>query len=625
MLKVGQFRHIFEIIFAGASYLYHAKKKSAFMSPNALTGAVFYALPEAGRYVQNTVFRRCKWTMRPGSIFSTFLLSTALLLTGARQANCSESEDIRGLENLVHQSKWLLDAEGRLSAAEVWPGRSEGFISFSELPEKMPRGAALWAVINPKDIEIEPGDRYWYADPIYDHFQVFRYGGGSVQDSFAAGSLVAHRLLPHGDNFMALPFIAAGDTTEAYLFLFYNAGLRRLKVKEISLMSEAEEARVRAALHQSRMARDIYYYTFLGITFFLLVKFLIEWSVKRLPSLIFYCLYLATCGLYYLRILENSQFAFRPLFKHLGQGQHAVEVIIAFSSYSFYMAFVSQFLDLPRHMPRLARFLHWGAFLFVVAIPVMWLIDVFVATTLMKLIFLYVRIAFFLLSFYIIRLLWKKHWSYPMTKFIVVGTSFLVLGMVMTLLPEMFGGELRKDILGGAFGWYVNAAQTIHIPVYDFKFGVLIELVIFSTGLVNRESLLAQYFTVAEAALPADREPATTARYPFPINSDFMKTAVEQVEKNISDEDFRVEELAKAMNMSRESLYIRIKREANLDPTRFLRTTRLWNGRRMIEQTELSIAEVAYAVGFRHPYYFTRTFKDEFGILPSELRRNKSA
>jgi len=357
----------------------------------------------------------------------------------------------------------------------------------------------------------------------------------------------------------------------------------------------------------------------------LLFKFLIEWSVKRLPSLIFYSLYLATCGLYYLRILENSQFAFRPIFKHLGSGQHTVEVIIAFSSYSFYMAFVSQFLELPRHMPRLARFLHWGAFFFVVAIPLMWLVDEFVTTTVMKLIFLYVRIAFFILSFWIIGLLAAKHWSYPMTKFIVIGTSFLVLGMVMTLSPEIFGGELRKDILGGAFGWYLTAAGTALFPVYDFKFGVLVELVIFSTGLVYREGLLAQYFAVAEAELPADRETATTARYPFPINSDFIKTAVEQVEKNMADEEFRVEELAKAMNMSRESLYLHIKRETNLDPTKFLRTIRLWNGRRMIEQTDLSIAEVAYAVGFRHPYYFTRTFKDEFGILPSEVRRNKSS
>lgn len=593
-------------------------------SPNAQNGAGRFALPRAAYPLFTRVLRLTGHSGIETRISRLpFLLFFFLVLTNY-QAWSRDFEDAPDAENLVLHGRWRLDESGTQSLADVWPARADQFTAYAGIPQKIPRGAALWAVFRPEDISIKPEHSLWYAATICDYFQVFRLDKGHLPDSSAAGSMVKHGRLPFRDNFMAIPFIQPAGSTEVFLLKFQNVGLRRLEVKEVFLLTEKEESAVRAEFQFTRTAQDHYFFIFLGVTGFLFILFLLEWRVKRLHSLLFYCLYLVSCGLYYLRILENSQFEFRPLFKHLGQGQHPIEVVIAFCSYSFYMAFVSQFLELPRYLPRIARFLHWGAFFFAAAIPAMLLIEELGSPTIMKVVFLYVRIAFFLMSFFIIGLLWKKHRAYPMTKFIAIGTSFLVLGMVMTLSPEMFGGELRKDILGGAFGWYVNASGTIRVPVYDFKFGVLLEIVIFSTGLAYREELLAQSFAASRKADTEGLPGGGEMLFPFPMDSPFVKSTVDLVQKNLADENFRVEELAAAMSISRESLYLRIKRETGMDTTTFIRTIRLWEGRRMLERNDLSISEVAYAVGFRHPYYFSRKFKEEFGRLPSEVLRQKN-
>jgi len=56
-------------------------------------------------------------------------------------------------------------------------------------------------------------------------------------------------------------------------------------------------------------------------------------------------------------------------------------------------------------------------------------------------------------------------------------------------------------------------------------------------------------------------------------------------------------------------------------PAEFIRTIRLKRGRQLLEKSQLQIAEIAYEVGFNSPKRFTKNFRDEFGISPSEYLR----
>ena len=92
------------------------------------------------------------------------------------------------------------------------------------------------------------------------------------------------------------------------------------------------------------------------------------------------------------------------------------------------------------------------------------------------------------------------------------------------------------------------------------------------------------------------------------------------VEENISRSDLSVEELAREMGMSRVHLYKKISTLTGKSPIEFIRLLRLKRATQYLAESQLTIAEIAYKLGFNNPKYFSKYFKEEFGILPSEYQ-----
>ena len=105
-----------------------------------------------------------------------------------------------------------------------------------------------------------------------------------------------------------------------------------------------------------------------------------------------------------------------------------------------------------------------------------------------------------------------------------------------------------------------------------------------------------------------------------------LRNAVDYIEKNISNDRLSVEQLAREMAMSRVSLYKKILMLTGKSPLEFIRTVKLKRAAQLLASGQMTIAMVAFEVGFNSPTYFTRIFRDEFNLLPSEyiaeLRKN---
>lgn len=97
----------------------------------------------------------------------------------------------------------------------------------------------------------------------------------------------------------------------------------------------------------------------------------------------------------------------------------------------------------------------------------------------------------------------------------------------------------------------------------------------------------------------------------------FVKQALETVEKNIDNPDFSVEELSRSMYMSRVALYKKLFTLTGKTPIEFIRAIRLQRAAQLLEKSQMTVAEIAYEVGFNNPKYFAKYFKAEYGILPS--------
>jgi signal transduction histidine kinase/ligand-binding sensor domain-containing protein/DNA-binding response OmpR family regulator len=98
----------------------------------------------------------------------------------------------------------------------------------------------------------------------------------------------------------------------------------------------------------------------------------------------------------------------------------------------------------------------------------------------------------------------------------------------------------------------------------------------------------------------------------------FLKNAFDCIELNITKINFSVEELSKQLNLSRVSLYKKLLTLTGKTPVDCIRTVRLKRAVQLLQKSQLSIANVAYEVGFNNPTYFTKVFKEEYGVLPSE-------
>lgn len=99
----------------------------------------------------------------------------------------------------------------------------------------------------------------------------------------------------------------------------------------------------------------------------------------------------------------------------------------------------------------------------------------------------------------------------------------------------------------------------------------------------------------------------------------FLKQLHSIIQKNLSDSEFGVEDIGKQIGLSRVQLYRKVKAMTGSSVVDLLRKARLAKARRLLESRSMSVSEVAYDVGFSAPSYFTKCFKDEFGMLPGDV------
>ncbi|MDF2191264.1 hybrid sensor histidine kinase/response regulator transcription factor [Paraflavitalea sp. CAU 1676] len=90
------------------------------------------------------------------------------------------------------------------------------------------------------------------------------------------------------------------------------------------------------------------------------------------------------------------------------------------------------------------------------------------------------------------------------------------------------------------------------------------------------------------------------------------------LEQNINNPQLSVEGLSKQFGMSRSTLYTKLLQITGQTPVEYIRSFRLEKAAVLMEKSNMTIAEIAYHVGFTTPNYFARSFKHKFGILPSE-------
>lgn len=144
------------------------------------------------------------------------------------------------------------------------------------------------------------------------------------------------------------------------------------------------------------------------------------------------------------------------------------------------------------------------------------------------------------------------------------------------------------------------------------------ELVVVLRNLLrNRRLLQARYSQLALQPTPAELLPASDNDS---LEDQFLHRLRATLEPQLDHPDFSIEALCQQIGMSRTSLHLKMVALTGMSITRYVRSLRLNKAKELLINSDLNVSEVAYAVGFQDPKYFSRVFSEESGISPANFR-----
>lgn len=135
-------------------------------------------------------------------------------------------------------------------------------------------------------------------------------------------------------------------------------------------------------------------------------------------------------------------------------------------------------------------------------------------------------------------------------------------------------------------------------------------------------SVIANLIRNREALWEAfNKNPLVHANSIATTNTDmrFIERMQEIVHENFNNPEFKINDLAEMMNMSRASFYRKVKVVLNVSPNDYLRIERLKAAAQLLKDDQYNVSEVCYMVGFNSTSYFSKCFKKQFGLLPGQF------
>lgn len=394
-----------------------------------------------------------------------------------------------------------------------------------------------------------------------------------------------------------------------------------LKTPEM-VLDELREARADATIHA---VHYMLVFLLLGAVFSIL------YLTTRDRATGWYALYVWGFLLLYLR-----KYDLRPgvpsFFAHFREWALHVEIVLILVMFIAYTGFVRHFLDIAAKNPRLDRYLK----------TVMQVLAVFIAIELLVFALCGLKEGFQL--FTLIRIAGLG--AFGATVFMGIGKLrskyawFVLIGICLLLAPALFT-LLIQCVEGKSYEpindvWRIHETAYLPLHMYSMKLGIVLELLCFSFAIGyklreekearQREWLVWQQAqsdlkTTAEAlGKQAYLNQAILSAKTEKQRTEFLSDVYATIQARLADPHFGVEELARAVHISRAQLHRRVTEETGQSPSQLLLSARLKKALLLLQTTRHSVAEVAWATGFSEANHFSRVFKKEIGKTPKEVR-----
>ena len=139
------------------------------------------------------------------------------------------------------------------------------------------------------------------------------------------------------------------------------------------------------------------------------------------------------------------------------------------------------------------------------------------------------------------------------------------------------------------------------------------ELLLRMKNLIDSRKKLWEHFKALDMLLIDDIEVNS-------IDDKFLQDVFSCIKNNMDNEQFSVEDIARTVGFSRSQLHRKLKALSGKSANQLVVEVRLNEAHRLLKQKAGSVSEIAYSVGYSNLSYFTKSFKEKFGMLPSTIK-----
>lgn len=208
--------------------------------------------------------------------------------------------------------------------------------------------------------------------------------------------------------------------------------------------------------------------------------------------------------------------------------------------------------------------------------------------------------------------------------------------MAIELLPDLILSDVMMPVLSGVemCSKLKRNIQTSHIPIVlltakgsnDYKIKGLetgaddyISKPFDSKLLVARIKNIIQNRILLQKRFREDPTIKINDLTGSLIDQEYLLKAIQIIEANLSNSEFSVQLFAETMNLGRSKFYAKIKSLTGQTPNELILSVRLKKAGEMILMKDgRNVSEIAYAVGYSDPQYFSKSFKQHFGVSPTK-------
>ncbi|WP_435623331.1 response regulator [Flagellimonas sp.] len=108
------------------------------------------------------------------------------------------------------------------------------------------------------------------------------------------------------------------------------------------------------------------------------------------------------------------------------------------------------------------------------------------------------------------------------------------------------------------------------------------------------------------------------------LDEQFLNRVQDVLDSKLTTSSFSTQEFSESVGMSRMQLHRKLKALTGLSASEFVRSQRLKLAASLLEQSDINVSQIGYQVGFNDPSYFTKCFKEAYGVSPSQYGKNRS-